>query len=61
MGNRDVNAAQPPEGELALWAQDDDGNVWPLGEYPEEYDERGGFEAAPDTWLAGVIARRRAS
>ncbi len=52
--DRDVNAGKLLEGELALWAQDDDGNVWLLGEYPEEYDERGRFEAAPDTWLAGV-------
>jgi hypothetical protein len=52
--DRDVNAGKLLEGELAMWAQDDDGNVWLLGEYPEEYGERGQFEAAPDTWLAGV-------
>jgi hypothetical protein len=28
--------------------------VWLLGEYPEEYDEEGNFEAAPDTWFAGI-------
>jgi hypothetical protein len=52
--DRDVNAGKLLEGELAMWAQDDDGNVWLLGEYPEEYGERGQFEAAPDTWLAGI-------
>ena len=52
--DRDINNGKLLEGELALWAQDDSGNVWLLGEYPEEYDERGNFEAAPDTWLAGV-------
>jgi hypothetical protein len=52
--DRDINAGKLLEGELAMWAQDDDGNVWLLGEYPEEYDEQGRFEQAPDTWLAGV-------
>lgn len=52
--DRDINAGKLLEGELAMWAQDDDGNVWLLGEYPEEYDAQGRFEAAPDTWLAGV-------
>jgi hypothetical protein len=40
------------EAENAYFAQDDDGNVWRMGEYPEEYDE-GKIEAAP-TWLHGV-------
>jgi hypothetical protein len=52
--DRDVNAGKLLEGELAFHAQDDDGNVWNLGEYPEEYDEQGRFEAAPDTWIAGL-------
>ncbi len=52
--DRDINNGKLLEGELAMWAQDDSGNVWLLGEYPEEYDERGNFEDAPDTWLAGV-------
>jgi hypothetical protein len=56
--DRDINAGKLLEGELALWAQDNDGNVWLLGEYPEEYDEAGRFEAAPDTWLAGVQRAR---
>jgi hypothetical protein len=57
--DRDINAGKLLEGELAFWAQDNGGNVWLLGEYPEEYDERGKFEGAPDTWIAGV-ARARA-
>jgi hypothetical protein len=56
--DRDYNQGRLVEGELAFHAQDDDGNVWNLGEYPEEY-ERGRFAGAPDTWMAGV-ARARA-
>ena len=52
--DRDINNGKQLEGELAFWAQDDHGNVWLLGEYPEEYDDEGKFEAAPDTWFAGV-------
>jgi len=40
------------EAEIAFFAQDDDGNVWRMGEYPEEYDE-GKIDAHP-TWLHGV-------
>ncbi len=40
------------EAEIAFYAQDNDGNVWYLGEYPEEYDEFGQFVDAP-TWIAG--------
>lgn len=40
------------EAEIAFYAQDDDGNVWYLGEYPEEYD-KGVFVDAP-SWIAGV-------
>jgi hypothetical protein len=56
--DRDINAGKLLEGELAMWAQDDDGNVWLLGEYPEEYDEEGNFEAAPDTWFSGIDRAR---
>jgi hypothetical protein len=54
--DRDYNSGKLLEGELAFFAQDDDGNVWNMGEYPEEYDEEGNgtFEAAPDTWFSGV-------
>jgi uncharacterized membrane protein YkoI len=40
------------EAELAFFAQDNDGNVWRMGEYPEEYDD-GKFEEAP-AWIAGI-------
>ena len=56
--DRDINAGKLLEGELAFWAQDDDGNVWLIGEYPEEYDEEGNFEAAPDTWFSGIDRAR---
>ena len=51
---RDLNQDQLVEEELAFFAQDDDGTVWNLGEYPEEYDESGNFAEAPSTWIAGL-------
>jgi hypothetical protein len=50
--DRDINAGRLLEGELAFHAQDDDGNVWNMGEYPEEYED--GRVRAPDTWIAGL-------
>jgi hypothetical protein len=41
------------EEELAFFAQDEDGNVWSLGEYPEEFED-GEFVGAPSTWIHGV-------
>ena len=40
------------ESELAFFAQDNDGNVWFFGEYPEEYED-GKFLGAP-AWIHGV-------
>jgi hypothetical protein len=48
----DLNDGALAEAELAFFAQDDAGNVWNLGEYPEEYDN-GTFTGAPSTWIAG--------
>jgi hypothetical protein len=48
----DISDGQVVEKELAFYAQDNDGNVWYLGEYPEEY-EGGEFVDAP-AWIAGV-------
>ena len=48
---RDYNNGELVEAELAFFAQDNDGNVWHMGEYPEEY-ENGEFDKAPG-WLAG--------
>ncbi len=42
------------ESELAFFAQDAAGNVWNLGEYPEEYDD-GVFVGAPNTWINGQM------
>ena len=51
--DRDYNNDQLGEAELAFHAQDNDGNVWNLGEYPEEY-QNGVFIGAPSTWIAGL-------
>jgi hypothetical protein len=48
----DYSDGQVVEQEIAFYAQDNDGNVWYLGEHPEEYED-GEFVEAP-TWLAGV-------
>jgi hypothetical protein len=50
--DRDYSAGELLETEIAFFAQDNDGNVWHLGQYPEEY-ERGKFVDAP-AWIAGV-------
>jgi hypothetical protein len=51
--DRDINEGQLEEAELAFQAQDNDGNVWLLGEYPEEYED-GKFKTAESTWIAGL-------
>jgi hypothetical protein len=48
---RDYSEGQEVEAELAFFAKDNYGNVWHMGEYPEEY-ENGEFDKAPG-WLAG--------
>jgi hypothetical protein len=47
----DEDQGQVVEAELAFFAQDDRGNVWSLGEYPEEYED-GEFVGADSTWFA---------
>ena len=49
---QDYTAGVLEEAELSFFAQDDDGTVWLMGEYPEEYDE-GKFVKAP-TWISGL-------
>jgi len=44
------------EQEIAFYAQDNDGNVWFLGEHPEEYED-GALVDAP-TWIAGLEGAR---
>ena len=51
--DRDFLEGQLQEQELAFFAQDDQGNVWNFGEYPEEY-ENGKLTGAPSTWIRGV-------
>ncbi len=48
----DYSNDQPVEVELAFFAQDNQGNVWRMGEHPEAYDN-GVFVEAP-TWISGV-------
>ena len=48
---RDFTDGELVEAELAFWAQDRDGNVWHLGEYPEEYE--GGKLVKSPGWIAG--------
>jgi hypothetical protein len=48
--DRDFLEGRLQEQELAFFAQDDKGNVWNFGEYPEEY-EHGKFAGAPSTWI----------
>jgi hypothetical protein len=50
--DRDYQAGELVEAELAFFAQADDGDVWHFGQYPEEYEE-GEFVAAP-TWIHGI-------
>jgi hypothetical protein len=51
--DRDFLEGELQEQELAFFAQDDQGNVWNFGEYPEEY-ENGKFTGAPSTWIRGA-------
>jgi hypothetical protein len=51
--DRDINQGKLVEAELAFKAQDNAGNIWNLGEYPEEY-ENGEFLGAPSTWISGL-------
>jgi hypothetical protein len=50
---QDFQSGTLVESELLFTAQDRDGNVWHVGEYPEVY-EKGHLIGAPDTWLSGV-------
>jgi hypothetical protein len=45
------------EAELAFMAQDRQGTVWNVGEYPEEYDN-GVFTGAPNVWISGLSKAR---
>jgi hypothetical protein len=49
---RDFLDGELVEAELAMFAQDRYGNVWHMGEYPEEYEE-GQLDKAP-AWIHGI-------
>ena len=49
---RDYTDGELVETELSLFAQDEDGNIWHMGEYPEEWEE-GEFVTAP-AWVHGL-------
>ena len=48
---KDYTAGKLGESEIAFFAQDKAGNVWLLGEYPEEYENRKVVDAP--TWISG--------
>ena len=50
----DINQGVLVKSELAFQAQDNAGNLWNLGEFPAEFDDKGNFERAPDTWISGL-------
>lgn len=54
--DNDYTSGELEEDELSFFAQDDDGNVWYLGEYPEELD--GGKVVKTPTWIAGLHGAR---
>jgi hypothetical protein len=50
--DEDWSDGELQEAELALFAQDKTGNIWHLGQYPEEYDDGTKIEKAP-AWIHG--------
>jgi len=48
----DYSDEQLVEAELAFFAQDNDGNIWRMGEYPVEYEE--GKVVAANCWISGI-------
>jgi hypothetical protein len=50
--DRDIVDRELEETEILFAAQDNDGTVWLLGEYPEEFDDKE-FVAAP-CWIHGI-------
>ena len=51
--DRDYSDGVLAESELAFFAQTRHGDVWLLGEYPEEFDA-GKFTGAPNTFISGL-------
>ena len=52
----DYSDGELVEAELAFFAQDNDGNVWRVGEYPEEYEE--GRVIDSPAWIHGFEGAR---
>jgi hypothetical protein len=50
--DQDFSDDELVEKEISFFAQDNDGTVWYMGEYPEEYED-GRFTAVP-AWIAGA-------
>ena len=53
----DIQDGQVQESELFFVSQREDGSVWTLGEYPEEY-QNGKLTGAPSTWISGSAGAR---
>ncbi len=53
---KDYTAGKLGESEIAFFAQDNRGNVWQLGEYPEEYEN--GKVVGHPTWINGQKGAR---
>jgi hypothetical protein len=49
--DKDLSDGELVEAEIAFFAQDDDGNVWHFGQYPEEYED--GEPVAAPAWIVG--------
>jgi hypothetical protein len=54
--DRDSTEGKQEEIEIAFFAQDNEGNVWHFGEYPEEYE--GNDIVKTPTWIAGLHGAR---
>lgn len=52
----DISDGELVEAELAFYAQDNDGNVWRFGEYPEEYED--GKVVDSPAWIDGFEGAR---
>lgn len=54
--DEDYSGGELVETELAFYAQDNDGNVWRMGEYPEVYENNKLVEAP--AWISGLKGAR---
>ena len=52
----DYSDSELVEAELAFFAQDNEGNIWRMGEYPEAYEDGKLIEAL--TWIHGLADAR---